>query len=85
MTNRKSAWGWVGHIGLAVLFLGGVWLLIAPVWVGFQAHKVASRIDQGAGALLVVVTVAAWFLQWVLSLAEVARAPRPSPDPPQGE
>ncbi|MCY0899245.1 MAG: hypothetical protein OWU33_10005 [Firmicutes bacterium] len=61
---------WIGHIGLLVLFLGGVWLLIAPVWVGFQSDKLASRLDQWAGAAVIVLSVATLFLEWSMSLSE---------------
>lgn len=57
-----------GHIALAILLLGGVWLLIAPVWVGFSHHTLQSRIDQWAGAAVVVASAATFFLQWAFGV-----------------
>lgn len=61
----------LGHVALAILFLGGVWLLIAPTWVGFSHQVLASRIDEWAGVAVIVVSVVSFFLQWSFGLAEL--------------
>lgn len=63
-----------GHILLALLFLGGVWLLLAPTWVGFSAHRLASRTDEWAGAALMVITAATFVIHWALSLSALVKA-----------
>lgn len=59
-----------GHITQFIALLGGVWLFIAPTWVGFFHHHKASHIDQWAGAVLIVVSVASFFLQWAFGLRD---------------
>ncbi|NMP23450.1 hypothetical protein [Sulfobacillus harzensis] len=61
-----------GHIGLWVLLLGGVWLLIAPSWVGFAGHRLPSRIDEWAGAALIVIVAASLVIQWAFGIGEAA-------------
>ncbi|PSR21636.1 MAG: hypothetical protein C7B45_09975 [Sulfobacillus acidophilus] len=63
-----------GHVGLALLLLAGVWLLIAPVWVGFSHHRMASRIDEWAGASVIFVSVVTFFLQWVFGLSDLIKS-----------
>ncbi len=58
-----------GHIGLMILLLGGVWLLIAPTWVGFSGHQ-ALRVDHWAGAALIVISLASLVVQWAFGLKE---------------
>jgi len=60
-----------GHIGQVVLLLGGVWLLIAPSWVGFANERVASRIDEWAGAGIIAVSCLSLVVQWALGLKDL--------------
>ena len=68
-----------GHIGLVILLLGGVWLLIAPVWIGFSGHHLASRLDQGAGVLVILAAVVGFLLQGALGVGDMVNPP-PSTD-----
>lgn len=79
MNKGRSGFS-AGHIGLFILLLGGVWLLIAPVWVGFQSHRLASRIDEWAGAILVVVAIVSFFLQWALGMSALVKSRRQQPE-----
>jgi hypothetical protein len=71
-SRRRSVSG--GHLGLALMLLGGIWLLIAPVWVGFSHHRMASRIDEWAGAAVIFVSVVTFFLQWVFGLSDLVKS-----------
>lgn len=79
--NNGRAGSWAGHAGLAALFLGGLWLTLAPVWVGFESHRLASRIDEWAGAAVMVIAVATFFLQWAFGLGALTRR-QTTPDAP---
>lgn len=80
---NKSKGGFsAGHVAMAILLLGGIWLLIAPVWVGFQSHRVASRIDDWAGAAMVVIAAVSFLLQWALGLGAAVKHRRESADVP---
>lgn len=57
-----------GHIGVIIAILAGVWLIIAPTWVGFAAHK---RLDIWAGAAILIIGVATLFLQWAFGVKEL--------------
>ncbi len=71
MNSSKGFFG--GHLGQGLLLLGGIWLLIAPTWVGFSYHRVASRIDEWAGAAVIVVSGVSFFLQWSFGLRDLVK------------
>ncbi len=66
MNNRRRFSA--GHIGVIVAILAGVWLIIAPTWVGFTAHK---RLDVWAGAAILIIGAATLFLQWAFGVKEL--------------
>jgi putative Mn2+ efflux pump MntP len=57
-----------GHIGVILAILAGVWLIIAPTWVGFAAHK---RLDIWAGVALIIIGAATLFLQWAFGVKDL--------------
>ncbi len=73
MNNRSKRMFPAGHVGLAIMLLGGIWLLIAPAWVGFSAHRLQSRIDEWAGAAVIIASVVTFVLQWAFGLGELVR------------
>jgi hypothetical protein len=64
----------IGHVTQAILLLGGIWLIIAPQWVGFPRNLTASRIDEWAGAVVIVVSAASFFWQWALGLRDLVKS-----------
>lgn len=74
MNNRRRFP--IGHITQALLILGGLWLLIAPQWVGFAHNLRASRIDDVAGTLVIVAGAASFVLQWAYGLRELVERHR---------
>lgn len=78
MNHSKGFWG--GHLGQGLLLLGGIWLLIAPAWVGFSYHRLASRIDEWAGVAVIVVSVTSFFLQWSFGLRDLVQETNPRRD-----
>ena len=69
--KRRFAWG---HVAIILLGLAGVWLLLAPRWVGFQAGHTMAHVDQGVGGVLILVSGVTLFLQWAFGLAEFVGA-----------
>lgn len=87
MSGRLVTAGFWGSILLA---LGGVWLLMAPSWVGYQAEGApwvaATRNDVTVGAALLLTGLLAMFAQVALGLRDlVASAERASRDAAAGE
>lgn len=72
MNKRRGVSG--GHWTQAILLLGGIWLLIAPIWMGFSHDRLASRIDEWAGAAVIVASVASFVLQWAFGLRDLVHA-----------
>ncbi len=78
--NRGRARFPLGHIGQAVLLLGGVWLLIAPNWVGFSHQLPQSRVDHWVGAAVIVISVISFVLQWAFGLSDMVHRHRQDTD-----
>lgn len=70
MNSRKGGLQ-LGHVGLFIVMLGGIWLLLAPTWVGFSAHRLPSRMDEVAGAALIVISAVTFLLQWIFGMTEL--------------
>lgn len=68
-----------GHIGLMILLLGGVWLLIAPTWVGFSGQQ-ALRVDHWAGAALIIQSTVSLVVQGAFNLGDMVSQKRTSPN-----
>ena len=66
MNNRRKFSA--GHIGVIIAILAGVWLIIAPTWVGFEAHK---RLDIWAGGALLIIGIVTLFLEWAFGVKEL--------------
>lgn len=68
----------VGWIGTALLALAGVWLLVAPAWVGYQpagGHLLAAtRNDLVVGAALLLMSVLGLFAQVAFAVHDMAQA-----------
>ncbi len=66
----------VGWIGTSLLALAGVWLLVAPAWVGYQpagSHLLAAtRNDLAVGATLLLVSVWGLFAQVAFAVHDMA-------------
>lgn len=69
----------VGHLAQGILLLAGIWLIIAPQWLGFTANVRANRIDTWAGAAVIVVSAASFFVQWAFGLRDLVNG-RPDRD-----
>lgn len=73
MRPRIVSAGWVAS---ALLALAGVWLLIAPDWVGYQPHGAAwlaaTDNDVMVGAVLFGVSILGLFAQVAFGLRDLA-------------
>lgn len=75
MSGRLATRGFWGTVTLS---LGGVWLLVAPNWVGRQAAgapwATATRNDVAVGATLLVIGFAGMFAQVAFGLRDLIAA-----------
>ncbi len=73
MKVRIASAGWVGTV---LLTLAGVWLLLAPAWVGYQPSSghllAATRNDLTVGAVLLLSGVLGLFAQAAFGVRDLA-------------
>lgn len=74
VSNRQSGMS-RGHLAQVLLLLGGVWLVIAPTWIGFSHQRTATHVDEWAGLALIGVSVVSWVVQWAFGLSDWAHRP----------